>query len=131
MYREWPFFRSIIDNAQISLGTADLEVARLYASLVADETVRDKIYGRILAEKESAESAILRITDQSAVLDTHPVLQQSIRLRNPYIDPMSCIQVELLRRLRRLPESDPDRRRLVLMVLHSINGIAAGLQTTG
>ena len=131
MYRNWPLFRSVIDNGQISLGTADLEIARLYASLVTDEQTRQAVYGRILQEKDLTERAILGITDQSAILDTHPVLQQSIRLRNPYIDPMSCIQVELLQRIRKLPENDPSRRRILLIVLQCINGIAAGLQTTG
>ena len=131
MYREWPFFRSVIDNAQISLGTADLEIARLYASLVTDEPTRGKVYGRIVAEKELTEKAILGITGQTTILDASPVLQQSIRLRNPYVDPMSCIQVELLRRMRELPESDPGREKILLMVLQCINGIAAGLQTTG
>jgi DNA-binding NtrC family response regulator len=88
-------------------------------------------YRLLTAEKELTEKGILGITGQTTILDASPVLQQSIRLRNPYIDPMSCIQVELLRRMRELPESDPGREKILLMVLHCINGIAAGLQTTG
>lgn len=127
MYAGWPFFRSVLDNAQISLGTADLEVARLYAELVEDPSVRERLYGRIREEYERTVRAVLEVTGQRELLDNTPVLQRSVRLRNPYVDPMSYLQVRLLRERRARPE-DPEVAELVQ---RTINGIAAGLQTTG
>lgn len=136
MYRSWPFFRSIIDNAQISLGTADLEIAALYADLVQDPAVRTRIFSTIAEEFHRTTRMVLAVTGQERLLDRSPILQRSISLRNPYVDPMSHIQVELLRRLRTTPpevfRQQPDlRERLLFVILHTINGIAAGLQTTG
>ncbi|MCS7234643.1 MAG: phosphoenolpyruvate carboxylase [Armatimonadota bacterium] len=127
MYAGWPFFRSLVDNAQISLGTADLEVARLYAELVEDESVRERIYGRIRQEYEVTVRRVLEVTGQRELLETSPILQRSVRLRNPYVDPMSYLQVRLLRQ-RRLQPDDPVVAELVF---RTVNGIAAGLQTTG
>jgi len=126
MYAAWPFFRSVVDNAQISLGTADLEVARLYAELV-DEPVRERLYCRIREEYEVTVQRVLELTGQRELLDNSPILQRSVRLRNPYVDPISYLQVRLLRERRAHPE-DPQ----VAELLHrTVNGIAAGLQTTG
>jgi phosphoenolpyruvate carboxylase len=137
MYREWPFFTTLLDNAQRSLGAADLNIARLYSSLVDDEAVRDEIFGEIEAEYRRLVDAILLITGQDAILDTIPVLQRSIRLRNPYVDPLSFVQVSLLKRQRAecgpsVIDEDRDRcDQMMDIILHSINGIAAGVQTTG
>jgi len=127
MYAGWPFFRSLLDNAQISLGTADLDVARLYAELVEDGSVRERLYARIREEYDRTVRAVLEVTGQRELLDNTPVLQRSVRLRNPYVDPMSYLQVRLLRERR----SRPDDPELVDLVQRTINGIAAGLQTTG
>ncbi len=137
MYEGWPFFRTLLDNAQRSLGVADLNIARLYASLVTDEAIRAEIFGTIEAEYNRTVGAILSITGLPAILDSLPVLQRSIRLRNPYVDPISFVQVALLSRLRRecgpaAIDEDRDRCDEILdIILHSINGIAAGVQTTG
>ena len=137
MYRGWPFFRTLLDNAQRSLGCADLNIARLYSTLVKDEAIRHEIFGLIEQEYRRTTDAILRITGQHEILDTLPVLQGSIRLRNPYVDPISFVQVGLLQRQREEcgPASiDEDRDRcdqMLEIILHSINGIAAGVQTTG
>ncbi len=127
MYADWPFFRSVVDNAQISLGTADMEVSRLYAELVEDEGVRERIYGRIRDEYERAVRRVLEVTGQRELLDNSPVLQRSVRLRNPYVDPLHHVQVRLLRERRRTPD-DPALREAVGL---TVNGIAAGVQTTG
>lgn len=127
MYAEWPFFRSVVDNAQISLGTADLDVARLYAELVADEGARERVYRRIREEFDLTVRRVLEVTGQRELLDNSPVLQRSVRLRNPYVDPMNYLQVRLLRERRARPE-DPEVAELVH---HTVNGVAAGLQTTG
>ena len=136
MYRNWPFFRTLLDNAQRSLGAADVTIAQLYATLVKNEEVRSEIYGKIFEEYKRTVDAILHITEQSAILDSIPVLQRSIRLRNPYVDPISFVQVGLLQRQREEcgPSNDEDRERceqMLEIILHSINGIAAGVQTTG
>jgi phosphoenolpyruvate carboxylase len=146
MYQTWPFFRLVIDNAQISLGMADLHIARKHASLVEDAELREQIFRRIEREYQLACQMIVAVTGQREVLDNAPVLKRSIRLRNPYVDPISYIQVELLRRLRAverrlvqdqtLPAAERARlerehERLLLAVFRSINGVAAGMQSTG
>ena len=131
MYREWPFFRSLLDNAQISLGKSDLAVARLYDGLAAPPELRARTFAAVLAEWRRTEEAILAATGQGALLAGSPVLRQSIRLRNPYVDPMSFVQVSLLQRLRGLPDGSDEREEVRRLVALSINGVAAGLQNTG
>jgi phosphoenolpyruvate carboxylase len=131
MYAEWPFFASAIDNAQLSLGTADMATARRYASLAAPDAW--PVFEAILAEFERSVSGVLLVTRQAELLERSPVLARSIKLRNPYVDALHVAQLALLRRYRGLAEDAPDQERQLLMdaIHHSINGIAAGLQTTG
>jgi phosphoenolpyruvate carboxylase len=129
MYREWPVFRSIVDNCQISVATADMAVARLYRDVVPDVQVASRIYTAIRDEFEGTRSSLIAITGHSEPLGSSSVLLQSIRLRNPYVDPMHVVQATLLRGLRR--GGLYGDRRPVDLVLQTINGIAAGLQTTG
>jgi len=129
MYREWRFFHTLVDNAQMSLRKADLMIAGLYAELAQPE-VRDAVFPAIEAEFRRTEQAILRITGQQDLLDNEPWLQRSIRLRNPYVDPMNLIQVCLLHQLRDA-EDPAQAERLHSAVLLSVNGIAAGLRNTG
>ena len=133
MYQQWGFFRSLIDNAQISVATADIPTAGLYATLVTDVRLAAHVLGTIVLEYERAERALISITGQERILDNNPVLRESIRLRNPYVDPMHAIQVHLLRELRGRNNraDDPETERLRYAVQHTINGIAAGLQSTG
>jgi phosphoenolpyruvate carboxylase len=125
MYRTWPFFRSVIDNAQITLATADMRIAARYARLLGDES--QKVFHRLGTEYELVVSSILQITVQSELLEGS-LLARSIQLRNPYVDPMHCAQMVLLQRLHERPD---DAEEVRAAVLHTINGIAAGLQTTG
>jgi phosphoenolpyruvate carboxylase len=131
MYRRWPFFRSLLDNAQIGLGRSDLAVARLYDGLAEPPALRARVFSVVAAEWRRTEAAVLAVTAQPAIVSGSPVLQESIRLRNPYVDPMSFAQVSLLGRLRALPEDSPDREAVRGLVALSINGVAAGLQNTG
>ena len=131
MHREWPFFRSLIDNAQTGLGRSDRAVARLYAGLAEPDVLRDRILGAVLAEWDRTERGILAVTGTGEILEDTPVLRRSIRLRNPYVDPMSLVQVTTLRRLRAMAEDDPGREPVRDLVALSVNGIAAGLQNTG
>lgn len=134
MYREWPFFRSTLDNAQMILAKADMHTASVYAGLVEDAQVRDSVWLRICGEYDRTERWVVKVAGLERLLNNTPVLQRSIRLRNPYVDPISYIQVGLLRRLRTLsetPEHADERRLLLDTIFLSINGIAAGLQNTG
>ncbi|MBI3960721.1 MAG: phosphoenolpyruvate carboxylase, partial [Chloroflexi bacterium] len=127
MYSEWPFFRTVIDRAQVSMRRADMPIASLYASLT-DEDVRAAIFTSIQAEYARTERAILAITGQAALLDNEQWLQRSINLRNPYVDPLNTIQAALLKRIRSEPEASEGLRPVLLL---SVNGVAAGLQGTG
>ncbi len=131
MYQHWLFFRSLVDNLQMVLAKADMRIARQYATLVSDARERDRLLSIIETEFQRAHDAVLQITGQAAVLERQPQLLASLRLRDPYIDPMSYFQVRLLRELRRLPAGDPRRAAHLQAVLRTINGIAAGLQNTG
>ena len=128
MYRRWPFWRTLVDNAQMILAKADLTIARVYADLVRDRAVGDRIYGLIEQEFHRTVDVVLLITGQSELLANMPVLQRSIQRRNPYVDPLSFIQLVLLERQR--SEHEPSEE-LRTAVLESINGIAAGLKNTG
>ncbi len=137
--------RAFLDNLQMTLSKADMHIARHYASLVDDEEMRRSISEEIEQEYERTRRMLLLIVGGTALLDNTPVLQRSIRLRNPYVDPLSYFQVALLRRLRSLggplaldeaeqqaaSDQERERARLTYAVLLTINGIAAGLRNTG
>jgi phosphoenolpyruvate carboxylase len=131
MYAKWSFFRSMIDNLQMALAKADLTIAKEYGNLIKDSVMGERIYTIIKEEYELTSSLILLITGQKEILDNSSVLQESIRLRNPYVDPLSYMQVSLLTELRALRDLDGDDTLLLREVLLTINGIAAGLRNTG
>ncbi|QJD85044.1 phosphoenolpyruvate carboxylase [Cohnella herbarum] len=131
MYREYSFFRSLLDNLQMALGKADLMIARQYAGMIEDGTIKDRIFTQIEEEYAKTTEMILTITGQEDILDNVPVIQESIRLRNPYVDPLSYMQVQLLTELRALRSQNGDDAELLREVLLTINGIAAGLRNTG
>jgi len=131
MYREWPFFRTLIGFMQMALAKSDLRIAKTYTSLVADDDVRRRMWDRISEEHKACVTAVLDISGNESLLDDNPVLQRSIRLRNPYVDPLSYIQVSLLRRLRELPEEAPDRAYALNTLLLTISGISSGMLNTG
>jgi phosphoenolpyruvate carboxylase len=130
MTSDWPFFRSLLENAQMSLGRSDRAVARMYASL-AEPDAREAVLPTMEAEWDRTEAAILAVTGRSQILESSPVLLRSIRLRNPYVDPMSFVQVVLLRRWRALPAETPEAEGVRRVLALSVNGVAAGLQNTG
>jgi phosphoenolpyruvate carboxylase len=127
MYREWPFFASVLSNMEMVLSKADLAIASRYAGLVTNEKLRVEVFGRIRAELESTVSALLRIMGTSELLAHNPQLARSIKYRFPYLDPLNHIQVELLRRFRAGDREERSRRGIHL----TINGIAAGLRNSG
>jgi phosphoenolpyruvate carboxylase len=130
MYASWPFFTTLIDNAQMILAKADMVVARRYAELVEDEALREEIFGIIAAEYERTARLVCLVARIDVLLGNKSILHRSIARRNPYVDPLSAIQVELLSRLRAAPEA-PDHAATEAAILLSINGIAAGLRNTG
>ncbi|PTY02702.1 phosphoenolpyruvate carboxylase [Opitutaceae bacterium EW11] len=131
MYAEWPFFRTLLDNAQLTLRKADLRIAQLYAGLVEDSRIRLRILLILETEAARTEQAILAVTGQKQLLAGEPVLLQSVQLRNPYVDPLNFIQVEMMRRLRSgaLTKEDEEACRAVIEL--TINGISGGLKNTG
>ena len=129
MYRHWPFFTTLLDNAQMIMLKADMNIARAYAGLVPDQQLAARIFRQIENEFRRTERMICQITEQNDLLAHQPVLQRAIRQRNPYIDPLSFIQIELLKRLRAAPPEEQVELETVLLM--SINGIAAGLKNTG
>ncbi|WP_248928972.1 phosphoenolpyruvate carboxylase [Paenibacillus hamazuiensis] len=131
MYQNWGFFQSLIDNLQMALAKADLLIAQEYGGMVENQAVAKRIFGLIKEEYERTSQLILQITGQQEILDNVPVIQESIRLRNPYVDPLSYLQVQLLAELRALRERNEDDALLQREVLLTINGIAAGLRNTG
>ena len=128
MYARWPFWTALIDNAQMILAKADMTIARLYADLVEDQKLASRIYDRILAEYQDSCDSVCQITGQSTLLERSPILKTSIDRRNPYVDPLSFIQLVLLKRLR---AGGAQNAELETAVLESINGVASGLKNTG
>src|ERR1700733_1132066 len=132
MMSDFPLFVDIIRNVEMALAKSDFGIARLYASLVEDEALRDRVFATLEAEFNLTHRMILEITKQKTLLQTNPVLERSIRLRNPYVDPMSLLQVELIRRKRTaLKNGEPDSPELNRAISATINGISAGLRNTG
>jgi phosphoenolpyruvate carboxylase len=131
MYEEWPFFRALVDNVELDLAKADMGIAALYADLVEDEDLRDRIFGAIQDEHDRARGWICAITGQDDLLSGSPVMRRSIDRRNPYVDPLNFIQVTLLRDLRDLAPGTPDHDAALQALMETVNGIAAGMKTTG
>lgn len=130
MYRDWPFFRTMIDNAQMILCKADMYIAHRYAELVRDDALATTMMQLIEHEYQQSVHAVCVVTQSEKLLARSPILQRSIALRNPYVDPISYVQVELLARLRAHPEA-LGHEALEDAILLSISGIAAGLKNTG
>lgn len=129
MYGQWPFFKTVLDFAQMSLAKADMGVFQTYLKLVPVD-LRERFWPLIRDEYHASCQAIQRVTGKG-LLEHDPTLARGIELRNPYVDPISYLQVELLGRLRNLPAEDPEREELEYAVLVSLLGISAGMRNTG
>ena len=127
MAREFPLFIDLLRNVELALGKVDLATARLYSELVADGQLRERVYDMFDAEFHRTVRAVLAVTRQSELLQSNQVLAHSIKLRNPYVDPMHLIQVDMLRR-KRAGEDTPQVNRAIAA---TISGISAGLRNTG
>lgn len=131
MYVQWPFFNTLIQNVQMDIAKADMGIAEQYAGLVKNAEIRERIFAQMKAEHERARQMVCKITGQKELLDNYPVMQKSISRRNPYVDPLNFIQVELLRTLRNMEPGTAEYSATLDAVLTTVNGIAAGMKTTG
>lgn len=130
-YARWPMFRALVDNLEMTLAKASLDIARVYLDLVPDGPGRQRLWPKIEAEFERVRDVVLSVVEADELLDRQPVVQRSIRLRNPYVDPINLIQVELLERYRACAADDPARGGIGKVLARSIAGVAAGLRNTG
>ena len=130
LYRTWPFFASLVDNAELSLARADIGVARQYAALATGDD-HARRWSAIESEHRRTVAWLARITGWERLMDGDPELRRRIVLRDPYVDSLSAMQVMLLGRLRSRPDDDPERGALLRLVQLTVNGIAGGLQATG
>ncbi|RXI96473.1 phosphoenolpyruvate carboxylase [Anaerobacillus alkaliphilus] len=128
MYERWPFFQSTINNLQMALLKADLQTAREYINLVEDQTIAHRIFQDISDEYNLTREVLLQITGNQELLDHSPNIQESVKRRNPYVDPLNFLQVNLIQSMR---ESEEKSEELLTEVLLTISGVAAGLVNTG
>lgn len=131
MYRHWPFFHSTIGNIEMTLAKADFQIARQYAERIPDQKLGQRIFKLLSAEFERTCQVVRQITAEKYLLQNSPVLHRSISVRNPYVDPMSYLQVELLARSRKARMPAREREKLLYALVLTINGIAAGMRNTG
>ena len=127
MLEAWPFFRATMDNLEMVLSKSDMGIAACYATLVEDRALAEAIFGRIRDTWLATQEGLLAITGQTRLLEAHPALDASIRLRLPYVEPLNLLQVELLKR-HRAGEKDPRVRDGIHL---SINAIATALRNSG
>ena len=131
MYQNWAFFQAVIDNAQLDVAKADMGIAELYASLVEPKDLRDRFFSAIKHQHTVSSDMIKQVTQQRELLERMQAIKTSIERRNPYVDPLNFMQVALLRELRQLDEGSAAYRPALNATLATINGIAAGMKTTG
>jgi phosphoenolpyruvate carboxylase len=129
MYRGWPFFSVLLDNAEVSLAKTDLYIAGRYAALVHPPGLREKIFRRIEDEYHRTVRHTLEIRESSRLLEHQPVLAESIRLRNPYVDPLNFLQLRFLERWRSNPRAASPELLHLLQI--TVGGIAFGMKSTG
>lgn len=131
MYDGWPFVKALLDNTETSLLKADMGIAALYADLVPDKELSTRLFGIISDEYNRTVKCVLEISGHQQLMDSEPVTQNAVRLRNPYVDPLNYIQVEMLKRLRKQELNTSETALLREAVILTINGIASGLKNTG
>ncbi|HEU4618628.1 MAG TPA: phosphoenolpyruvate carboxylase [Gammaproteobacteria bacterium] len=130
MYADWPFFASLLDNAQQSLAKTDMHIAAQYAALVGDAGLRDGVFGRIRDEYERSVERVLDVCGERELLAGNPVLKESIQLRNPYVDPLNYLQIHFLGRWRAASDEAAAEKLRRLLAL-TVGGIAFGMKSTG
>jgi phosphoenolpyruvate carboxylase len=132
MYKGWALFKTMLNNAEMSLLKADMGIASLYVDLVPDRELGSEMFRIIRAEYDRTRDVVLAISGHANLLDEEPVTKNAVQLRNPYVDPLNYIQVEMLRRIRALADQEGEEAQAIREVIGiTINGIAAGLRNTG
>lgn len=130
MYKEWTYFSAFIKNVENALGKSNVGIAKIYHTLFNDNSDNGFV-DDVMKEFELTKSMILSITEEKELLDHQSVLQKSIKLRNPYIDPINFIQINLLKKYRDLPDDSKEKHDLLMILRETVNGIAAGMKNTG
>ncbi len=131
LYRDWPYFRALLSNAQMSLAKAQMQIARQYAAQVKDQVLGEEIYTRIQLEYQRTLQQVLSIADSKYLLEQNPSLAQSLAWRDPYLDPINHIQIKLLQHNRELGSEEVADNPYLDPLLRSINALAAGMRNTG
>ncbi|QSB02997.1 phosphoenolpyruvate carboxylase [Methylomonas sp. EFPC1] len=131
MYRDWPFFRNLLSNAQMALSKSDMNIAREYAQLCNDPETGKRVYNLIAGEHQRCVEWILEIANTDRLLAENPALAASLQRRDAYLGPLNYIQVFLIRRLREMNTENPADSPWMKPLLRSINAIAAGMRNTG
>jgi phosphoenolpyruvate carboxylase len=131
MNRRWPFFAAMISNLQMSLFKSDMRIALEYSSLCDDRQLADSIYRMLLEENQRSIDGVLQVAGVDSLLANDALLELSLTRRDPYLDPLAYLQIDLLRKYRDESQSEADRMQWQAALLSSINGIAAGLRNTG
>jgi len=131
MYRDWPYFRAMLSNTQMSLAKAEMDIAHEYTTLVEDQDMAGAVYRRIRQEHDTTLEMVTKVADIDCVLAENPTLALSLSRRDPYLDPLNHIQVKLLARVRDPKLGEQEQDRWLESLLRSINAIASGMRNTG
>ena len=131
MKKHWPFFAAMISNLQMSLYKSDMRIAREYSQLLEKRDLAERIFRLIRQENKRSIESVLQVAGAKNLLAGDAVLRLSLLRRDPYLDPLAYLQVDLLRKYRDESQSESDRQQWQAALLSSINGIAAGLRNTG
>ena len=131
MYRDWPFFRNLLSNAQMALSKSNMDIASEYASLCVDPETSQRVYGLIASEYQLAVEWILNVADSDKLLSENPLLADSLHRRDAYLGPLNYLQVFLLSKVREIDSNNPVESPWMKPLLRSINAIAAGMRNTG
>lgn len=131
IYLKWDFFKSLVDNIEMVLAKTDLIIGKEYLKLCGNDIACSQLYGMIEKEHKLTVRSVLKITREKNLLDSNPSLQRSLLLRNPYIDPISFIQINLIQKFRSREGNKSEKEKLLNVLRSTVNGIAAGMKNTG